>query len=173
MKPQLLVIALGFLMYALPATAQLDKKDPLFLELKKQDSIFFERAFNRCDADYLKAHVASDLRFYHDQSGFQDRERFLENTQKYICSDAENKPIRKIEAASLQVFPLYDAGQLYAALQTGVHHFYLRERDKEDKWSSTAKFAHVWVLEQGDWILSEVISYDHRNPPLERQSHGN
>lgn len=75
--------------------------------------------------------------------------------------------------AGLEVFPLYDAGQLYAVLQTGIHHFYLREWGKEDKWSSTAKFAHIWVLKQGVWILSEVISYDHRDPPLESQSQGN
>jgi hypothetical protein len=164
MKLQLLPIALGFLLYALPVTAQLDRNDPLFLELKRQDSIFFERGFNRCDVDYLAGHVASDLRFYHDQSGFQDRERFLKNTQQYICSNSNKKPIRRIDTSSLQVFPLYDAGQLYAVLQTGIHHFYLREWGKEDKWSSTAKFAHVWVIEQGGWLLSEVISYDHQAP---------
>jgi hypothetical protein len=161
MKTYLFVMALASLLAAVPAHAQLDKNDPLFLELKRQDSIFFERGFNRCDIDYFENHIASDLRFYHDQSGFQDRERFLKNTREYICSTEAKKPIRRIDAESLDVFPLYDSGELYAVLQTGIHHFFLREAGKEDKWTGTARFVHVWVLKNKCWILNEVISYDH------------
>ncbi|MBC8884083.1 hypothetical protein H9X57_14265 [Flavobacterium piscinae] len=56
--------------------AQIKKDDQLFIELKKQDSIFFEKAFNQCDLDYLEKHIANDLKFYHDQSGFQDKKSF-------------------------------------------------------------------------------------------------
>jgi len=31
--------------------------------------------------DYLNNHIAEDLKFYHDQSGFQDRETFFRNTK--------------------------------------------------------------------------------------------
>lgn len=149
------------------AIAQTDKNSGLFIELKKQDSIFFERGFNQCDLDYLESRIAEDLKFYHDQSGFQDKSSFFENTQKYICSDTEKKPIRKVDTNSLEVFPLYNNGKLYGAIQKGIHYFYLREMGKDDVWTSTAKFTHIWVLDNEIWKLSEVLSYDHQDPVVE------
>ena len=136
----------------------------LFKELQKQDSTLFERGFNQCDIAYLKKHISDDLRFYHDQAGISDKEVFLENTEKYICSNSESKPIRKLVANSLEVFPLYNNGIIYGAIQKGAHNFYLRAEDKEDEWTSTAKFTHVWVLENETWKISEVLSYDHQDP---------
>lgn len=143
------------------------EKNTLFQELKHQDSVFFEQGFNRCDLDYLKNQVAEDLRFYHDQGGFQDKTKFLENIANNICGAPEQKPIRKVAPESLEVFPLYTAGKIYGAIQTGVHHFYIREKDKKDRWTSTARFTHLWILENGSWQLTEVLSYDHQStrPP--------
>lgn len=145
-------------------SAQTDKTSPLFLELKQQDSLFFERSFNQCDIAYLESRMARDLKFYHDQSGFQDRTKFFENIKQYICAPSTKKPIRKVDANSLEVFPLYNNGKLYGAIQMGVHHFYSREQGKTDIHTSTAKFTHVWVMEEGIWKLSEVLSYDHHEP---------
>ncbi len=147
--------------------AQAQEKSALFQELKVQDSIFFERGFNRCDLDYLKNQVADDLRFYHDQGGIQDKTKFLESTANNICASPAQKPIRKVAPESLEVFPLYTAGKIYGAIQTGVHHFYIREKDKKDLWTSTARFTHLWILENESWKLTEVLSYDHQSttPP--------
>ncbi len=71
------------------AQGQIDKNAELFIILKKQDSIFFERGFNQCDIDYLDKTIADDLKFYHDQGGLQNRKQFFENTKKYICSKLE------------------------------------------------------------------------------------
>ena len=145
------------------ARAQVTEDSEIFIELKKQDSIFFEKGFNQCDLIYLEKHIASDLKFYHDQSGFQDREVFFENTKKYVCGDSDKKPIRKLEDGSLVVFQLYDNGVLYGAIQKGIHHFFIREMGKEDLWTSKAKFTHVWILENNNWLMSEVLSYDHQS----------
>ena len=158
------ISVLLLLLLSSTAKAQLNKDSDLFRDLKTQDGIFFERGFNQCDLEYLKNHIADDLKFYHDQSGFQDKDAFFENTQKYICSDSAKKPIRKVDANSLEVFPLYSNGKIYGAIQKGIHHFYLREKGKEDVWTSTAKFTHIWVLENKLWKLSEVLSYDHQDP---------
>lgn len=133
----------------------------LFEELKAQDSLFFERGFNQCDLEYLRWHTVEDLRFYHDQSGFQDKTAFLENTERYICAPGGTKPVRKVDPGSLAVFPLYDDGTLYGAVQHGIHYFYLRESGKNDMRTGVAKFTHVWVLQEGVWKLREVLSYDH------------
>lgn len=146
------------------ANGQVAKNSEIFLTLKKQDSIFFERSFNLCDLEYLKSAVDKDLMFYHDQSGIQNRNIFIENTKKYICGDTIRKPIRKVEEESLEVFPMYNNGVLYGAIQSGIHDFYIREKDKVDVHTSRAKFTHLYLLENGNWLLKEVLSFDHNQP---------
>ena len=159
-----LLSLLIFLLVSFHLYAQIGEGSDLFIELKEQDSIFFARGFNHCDMDYLQNHITDDLKFYHDQSGFQDRTAFIENTQKYLCSGSGPKPIRKVDATSLEVFPLYNNDKIYGAIQNGIHHFYLRVAHKEDVKTSTAKFTHVWVLHNELWKISEVLSYDHQEP---------
>ncbi|WP_324721636.1 serine hydrolase [Salinimicrobium sp. HB62] len=144
--------------------AQVDENPELFRTLKKHDSLFFERSFNQCDLEYLQKHITEDLEFYHDQGGYQDREMFLKNTRKNICSGSGPKPIRMVEENSLKVFPMYNNGKIYAAIQEGVHHFYLREKGGAEIQTGSAKFTHVWRLEDGAWKLAEVLSYDHGEP---------
>lgn len=133
----------------------------LYQELKTKDSLFFDRAFNRCNFQYLEKNIHKDLVFFHDQGGMQNREVFLQNTRKNICADLSRKPIRKVQEASLAVFPLYDNGILYGVIQTGIHDFYIREANKPDVHTSRARFTHVWLWQQEDWVLREVLSYDH------------
>jgi hypothetical protein len=162
MKMKTLLLIFFFLLISL-TKAQAQEKNALFQELKHQDSVFFERGFNRCDLDYLKNQVSDDLRFYHDQGGFQNKAQFLENTANNICGSPAQKPIRKVAPESLEVFPLYASGKIYGAIQTGVHHFYIRENGKKDLWTSTARFTHLWILENESWKLTEVLSYDHQS----------
>lgn len=147
--------------------AQLDKNSALFLELKKEDSLFFERGFNQCDSSYLTQKVDNNLKFYHDTGGFQDRKEFLKRTQKYICGNLEEKPIRKVVANSLSVYPLYQNGALYGAIQSGDHQFYIRKKNEEDRLTGIAKFTSVWTKKDGQWLLSEVLSYDHKEAKSE------
>ncbi|MBP6558165.1 MAG: nuclear transport factor 2 family protein [Flavobacterium sp.] len=156
-----LIFTLILLALTLITNAQEAKTSELFLTLKKVDSTFFERGFNQCDLDFIDKLIHKDLMFYHDKSGIQDRKTFFENTKKYLCSDPNKKPIRKVIAESLEVFPMYNNGVLYGAIQSGVHDFYIREPNKEDVITGTAKFTHLYLLLDGKWILREVFSFDH------------
>lgn len=144
--------------------AQIDKNSPLFLELKKQDSLFFERGFNNCDLAYLERSVDENLKFYHDNGGFQDKKLFLERTKQNICSNPNQKPIRKVIENSLEVFPLYNNGELYGAIQSGEHQFFIREKNKEDVLGGQAKFTTVWTKKDSNWTMSDILSYDHGDP---------
>ena len=134
----------------------------LFRTLQAHDLELFDRGFNQCDLGYLERAVHPDLRFYHDQGGFQDHAAFMENTRKYICANGDGKPVRELEAGSLEVFPLFADGALYAAIQTGRHRFYTRRAGSPDLLTSSARFTHVYVIEGGRWLLKDVLSYDHR-----------
>lgn len=144
--------------------AQIEKNSPLFLELKKEDSIFFERGFNGCDMAFLEKKVDDNLKFYHDKGGFQDKKLFLQRTKENICSNPKQKPIRKVIESSLEVFPLYNNGVLYGVIQTGEHQFFIREKNREDVLGGQAKFTSVWTKNDGNWIMSDVLSYDHGEP---------
>lgn len=155
------------LLLALMAThtfSQVDPTSELYITLQKLDSTLFEKGFNQCDSLSLDKMISRELRFYHDQSGIQDRKVFFENVEKYICSNPQQKPVRRLEEGSLVVFPLYNNGNIYGAIQHGIHHFYIREQGKEDRWTSTAKFTHVWILEEDSFKLREALSYDHQQP---------
>ncbi|MGD1320461.1 serine hydrolase [Chryseobacterium sp. 2R14A] len=143
------------------ASAQIKKNSPLFLELKKEDSIFFERGFNNCDIAFLEKKMDDNLKFYHDNGGFQDKKLFMERTKQNICSNPNQKPIRKVIESSLEVFPLYDDGVLYGAIQTGEHQFYIREKNKQDVLGGHAKFTTVWTKKDSRWIMSDILSYAH------------
>lgn len=168
----LLLMSLLICLFCVPAfAAALPKSDALHQELAQQDAEFFSRGFNQCDLDYLQQAVSSDLRFYHDQSGVQDKTVFMANTKKYLCGDPAQKPIRKLTEGSLSTFPLYRDGQLYGAIQQGQHEFYLREPGKADRLTGKARFSSVWLLTSASgaphrWQLSDVHSYDHQ-PVLE------
>lgn len=98
---------------------QVAKTSELFLQLKKQDSVFFERSFNLCDLDYLSTATHQDLIFFHDKGGIQNRQAFLESVRNNICGNPNQKPIRKRTENSLEVFPLYKMVHSMGPFKTG------------------------------------------------------
>lgn len=130
--------------------------------MRKHDSIFFQRGFNLCDIKFLEEATDKNLIFYHDKGGPQDKKLFLENVAKNLCNDPNNKPTRKVRVETLEVYPLYNNEKLYGVVQSGVHDFYMRTPNKPDVMTGTAKFTHVYLLENGKWILKEVLSFDHK-----------
>lgn len=146
------------------SNAQVEEPSDLFKELAKTDSILFDQGFNECNLTATESLISEDLEFYHDVSGVQHKKDFFKAIRENICSGAPQKPIRKLVEGSLEVFPLRNGGQLYGAIQEGVHEFYMKEPGRELYQTGSAKFTHVWILEDGDWKLKTVLSYDHQGP---------
>ncbi|WP_029036663.1 nuclear transport factor 2 family protein [Salinimicrobium xinjiangense] len=157
--------SLFFLIILLTASAfaQVPKDSELFEALKKNDSLLFDAGFNNCEISAFEHLIGEDLEFYHDQGGLTtNKEDFLNNVRNNICSSPDKKPIRKLDAESLEVFPLYSNGKLYGAIQKGRHDFFIKEPGKELYQTSSALFTHVWLLEDEKWTLKRVLSYDHQ-----------
>lgn len=144
--------------------AQASKSSELFKTLTKQDNLLFNQGFNHCNYEVLEKIVSKDLEFYHDVSGMQNRKDFFKATRENICSNPNQKPIRKLVLGTLKVYPLKNNGQIYGAVQEGIHQFYINEPGKDLYLTSTAKFTHLWVLEDSSWKLKTVLSYDHQLP---------
>jgi len=150
--------------FTLGINGQISKESKLFQELKIADSLFFEKGFNNCNFEILEQYIPSDFEFYHDENGVQNREQFLKGFKESICSNTKRKPIRKVVQESLEVFRLKNNGETYGAIQKGVHLFYIKEPNKELYLTNIAKFTSVWRLNKGQWKLTRVLSYDHKEP---------
>jgi len=148
-----------------PAAAVPSDKINLFETLKEHDSLLFEVSFNKCNLEAINEIIAEDLEFYHDQSGItQSKEAFMDVMQNGICSPTnKTKSRRELVEGSLEVFPLYNNGELYGALQNGEHRFFESYDGTKETAGSIARFSHLWIQEDEKWTLKRVISYDHQN----------
>lgn len=142
--------------------AQVDPSSELYRTLKSKDSLLFNIGFNHCDIVQFENLISDHFEFYHDKSGMTlSKAAFISSIKDGLCK-MSYKPRRELLESSLQVYPLENNGVLYGAIQMGVHRFYAIEKDKPEYLTSTAKFTHVWLLENGDWKLSRGLSYDHQ-----------
>ena len=162
MKPSIYVLV--FFFGIVPSlTAQVDTNSEVYKVLKANDSLLFECAFNKCELQYLDQLIAEDLEFYHDIGGVQNsKEEFVQDMKNGICNP-NNKTTsrRELVEGSLKIFPLKDNGELYGALQNGSHKFF-EITDGKEVAGSLAKFSHLWIIDDGKWILKRVISFDHK-----------
>lgn len=139
------------------------------IELRSQilaaDDVLFERSFNECDLNALRAILMADAEMIHDQAGIiSGREAFIAPIRKNICNGGAQKPIRKRVEQSIDIYPLYDSGRLYGAIQQGQHEFYLREKGKPLVLTNRARFVIVWLKTAEGWKLKSTLSWDHLNP---------
>lgn len=157
-----------FLSLAFPSLLQADNPD-LFQTIQKQDSLLFNVGYNTCDITQFENLVSESFEFYHDQAGvFATKAAFIASIRDGLCK-LNYKPRRVLVANSMEVYPLKKNEVLYGAIQTGVHRFYAIEANRPEYLTSTAKFSSLWLLENGQWKLSRVFSYDHQEPVKEQQ----
>ncbi len=160
----ILLIAMIFAFFF--GKAQVSEQSELYQLLKQKDSILFDAAFNRCDTATVESLFTQDFEFYHDKGGATfGREDFM-TPMKERCPDwdpAELQPSKRILIEnSLEVYPLYRNGQLYGAIQHGIHRFESLNNKNQYQRGDTAKFTHLWVLEGENWKIKRELSYDHQ-----------
>ena len=145
--------------------AQIGTDSELYKTLQSKDSILFDAAFNRCDTDTLESIFTEDFEFYHDKGGLTDsRDAFLQPLRDNCAERDPSAPQyskRILIKGSSEVYPMYKNGELYGAIQHGVHRFeFLNDKNEYQK-GDIAKFTHVWVLQDGRWKVKRELSYDH------------
>lgn len=146
-------------------SAQAPVSSDLYGQILEADGVLFDQAFNHCDLAALDQIVSDDFRFVHDQNGeTRSKAAFEKDFRDSICANPDRKPIRKLIDGSMTVFPLYNGGRLYGALQMGEHRFYIQEPGKPLYQTTTGRFTSTWVLEDGRWRLRSSLSYDHHDP---------
>jgi hypothetical protein len=158
----LLLCSIGILISGI-VSAQVDKNSELFKTLKAKDSILFKIGFNKCEVEKSAALMFDDLEFYHDKGGITNsKEEFIKTMRDGLCrEDNPEKVYRFLVEESLEVFPMYNNGELYGALQNGKHFFSPNESMTFEETDNYALFSHLWIIEDNKWKLKRVISYNH------------
>lgn len=154
------------------ATAQDPSPTPPQLSLAALEEIIlagddrlFIAGFNDCQMDVLQDTLSDDVVMVHDQAGrTSGLEAFLVPVRANICSGEGPKPLRRLDPDATEIYPLYENGELYGALQVGRHSFYLKESDAEPFLTNRARFVTEWTLASGAWQVKTAYSYDHMNP---------
>lgn len=154
-----------YLSFSTNAKAQNNFVEPaseeMIAEILKQDSLFFDAAFNTCDHEVLKAAMTDDFEFYHDKWGLiaTSSEQFI-SSFKMSCerqaTGAENKARRVLIKESVKVYPLNN----YGAIHIGSHRFYQEKKGKY-VFTEISQFTNVWKKENGIWKMARTLSYDH------------
>lgn len=166
----LLLYSIGFLLASGTVLAQVDKNSEIFKTLKANDSILFKIGFNKCKIDRSAELLTDDLEFYHDISGVSNsKAEFTEAMKSGICRPNNPEKIyRFLVEESLEVFPLYDNGKLYGALQNGKHYFSPIKSLSFKESNNYALFSHLWIIENDTWKIKRVISYNHTSKEVEK-----
>jgi hypothetical protein len=158
------IIIIVILLVGFSNQAQVSEDAELFNTLKANDSLLFEVGFNTCDIRQFENLMADDLEFYHDKSGaLNSMSQFVDVMKNGICNPSNTFKVRReLIEGSIEVFPLYNNGVLYAAIQMGEHQFYEKNKDQQENAGSLAKFTHLWILDNNHWKLKRILSYDHK-----------
>lgn len=132
--------------------------------LKRKDSLMFELSYNQLDTSILEELATEDIEFYHDQGGATYTKLEFINGMKSL-GKLTYKARRELVKGSTEVFPMYKNGELYAAILKGEHKFYAKEFiDKPEYFTSRAKYTILWVIQNDEWKMSRIYSYDHQSP---------
>jgi hypothetical protein len=156
-----IVTAILLLITISNCNAQDESNSDVFTTLKVKDSLLFEVGFNQCNLKQMEKLVVDDIEFYHDRDGItKSKTHFINSVKENLCFSGKNVIKRVLDNASLEVFPLYKGDKLYGALQTGIHSF----------GDTKANFSHIWLIENNDWKISKVISYNHHKEKITSKS---
>ena len=167
---QSLTLVCAFIFFGI-ISAQVEVNSELYKTLKTNDSLLFDVGFNTCNLSAFENLLADDLEFYHDKGGItESKKAFVESFKNGICNSPNFKSRRELVAGSLEVYPLFDKGVLYGALQKGVHRFFESANGQAETQGSTAKFTHLWLKEESQWTIKRVLSYDHQMISLKNNS---
>lgn len=161
MKKYLLFIPLLFITTLL--IAQVDIKSDLYKTIISKDSLLFNVGFNTCDISQFENLLSEKFEFFHDKDSISNKKLFLHNLRNGLCSSPTSfQARRELLPESTEIYPLYKREKLYGAIQIGVHQFFETIENRKEVFGSSAKFTHLWLLENGVWKLTKSLSYDHQ-----------
>lgn len=110
------------------------------------------RAYNACDLTAFGQLLSPDVEFYHDKGGLMlGRQTVVDAVENNICG----KVRRELLPSTLKSYPMDN----YGIVQFGEHRFCTAGTTT---CTGVARFAHLWKQQDGVWLVTRIISYDHQ-----------
>lgn len=160
MKNYLLI--LGFCLTGYLPFAQVEKDSELYRTIIAKDSLLFDVGFNTCAIGQFEELISEHFEFYHDKDGISDKAKFLRDLKNGLCSNPGSYQARReLLKQGTKIFALHDKGKIYGAIQEGTHQFFETQAGQAERFGSSARFTHVWLIENGEWKLVKSYSYEH------------
>lgn len=130
------------------------------------DDESFWTGYNACNYDLMSKYVADDVEFYHDKGGITlGKIDLIESIRKNLCSNPTFHTRREAVAGTVKVYLLKSSQMTYGALIEGDHYFYNSYNGKPEIREGLAKFTSLWILKDGTWKMTRILSYDHHEAP--------
>jgi hypothetical protein len=150
------------LVAGLPAASVAAEPDPLYQQILALDTEMFQ-AFNTCiDPAQFEKHASffvKELEFYHDKGGASfTRDAYMKGVHDNVCG----KFHRELEPSTFRVWPIPGFG----AMSQGTHRFCHSPTTCE----GVGQFTMLWRQRDGHWLVTRVMSYDHRDENVPAKS---
>lgn len=128
------------------------------------DSAFWN-AYNNCDTARFKDFVSDDVEFYHDKGGITlGAKALIKSLNENICGNLNQRLRREAVEGTVKVYPMQNGNEVYGAVISGEHKFYIIGKDKPEFQSGVAGFTQMWQLRNGAWKMTRILSYNHHEP---------
>ena len=148
-------------------TAAQTSQEKLTAEILHLDSAFWN-TYNNCDTTAFKNYFTDDVEFYHDKGGVTTTAASLvESLNKNLCGNSNYRLRREAVAGTVNVYPMQKGNEIYGAVISGEHLFYITTDGKPEFLDGQALFMDLWLLKNGTWKMARIISYNHH--PAEYQ----
>ena len=131
-----------------------------------QDSLLW-LYYNTCEMEKLRSLFTDDIEFYHDKGGpLKGLDNLIATSQKNLCGNENFRLRRDAVPGTIKAFPMTNNGEIYGAILTGEHVFYILEKGKKPHLDGRAKFSHLFLKTGSGWKISRALSYDHGPAPV-------
>lgn len=165
LRTTLLIVSLS--LSALPGPLHAQTEDQKITALIVEQDRLFWHAYNTCDGEAFRRFITDDVEFYHDKGGITlGIDALTDSFKKNLCG-SNNKVRREAVPGSVKVSLLRNGKEIYGAVMSGEHLFYLTQPGKPESLDGRANFTHLWLIKNGTAKMSRILSYDHRAPHSE------
>jgi len=131
----------------------------------EKDSLFWV-AYNNCNVEAMGSWLTDDVEFYHDKGGPSiGRDTLMAIIKKNLCGNNDFRLRRAALKRTVNVFVMHSSNKVYGAIISGQHVFYVNEKGKKEFLDGLARFMQLWIIKDGQWKMSRILSYDHGEAP--------
>lgn len=134
----------------------------LYKAIALVDSLMISVAQRDCDLEAYASFLSDDFEYFHDKAGYTPSKEAEMKDMNIFCGKEQRsrQPLRRQRTeGTLKVFPMDN----YGALEFCDHVFYLQINDGTEKLVGSGKMTAIWKLENDEWKVTRVISYDHQH----------